>query len=260
MIEYVIYHKNSADGFGAYYAICTQVYNPIGIPCQYGDPVPELPPNASVAVVDFCFSKEEMDKLADQCSHLLVVDHHESSKWLLDWKYPKTAVIWDCNHSCALLTLKYFSDRIPPQLLQYVEDRDLWKLPRSREVSAALASYPQNIDTWDNLIVARLGDEGIAILRANKQYVENQIKKAKMASFGGYMVESTHLVSEVGEALVKKFGFPACVFYHENRDKVKLSFRSDDGSALGLAKKFGGGGHPNAAGASINAVDLRNLW
>ena len=40
-----------------------------------------------------------------------------------------------------------------PRLLQYIQDKDLWewRLPKSREINAALDSYPFDFQVWDNL-------------------------------------------------------------------------------------------------------------
>lgn len=50
---------------------------------NYGDPVPtELVTGRTVFVVDFSFSPEETDTLAELAAGLVVIDHHKTSNWM----------------------------------------------------------------------------------------------------------------------------------------------------------------------------------
>lgn len=82
----------------------------------------------------------ELEQIAALGS-LTVIDHHTSSAWLKD--YPDVAV-HDENHAACALTWGFFQpQRIHPALVQYVEDRDLWRfaLPHSRAVNAYIQLY-----------------------------------------------------------------------------------------------------------------------
>jgi len=56
------------------------------------------------------------------------------------------------------------------------------------------------------------------------------------------------LISDIGDRLCK--GYPFAAMYFESKDKRVYSLRSDEQGidVSKVAEKFGGGGHPRAAG------------
>src|SRR6185312_2660946 len=80
-----------------------------------------------------------------------------------------------------------------PDLIRYVEDRDLWRfaLPDSEAVSAAIASYDQTFEEWDRLAAAPIDDlarEGRAILRYQLRLVDRAVANAYPATIAGQRV------------------------------------------------------------------------
>jgi oligoribonuclease NrnB/cAMP/cGMP phosphodiesterase (DHH superfamily) len=193
------------------------------------------------------------------------VDHHKTA---VNELAGLTYCHVDTNHSGAYLAWRYFfGDEKVPLLLQYVEDRDLWKfeLLFSKEFSANLQSYPRNFDTWDDIgaLVSSAGglssftEAGRAILRSNDQHVERMVARAVKKPIGGYevpVVNASILYSEVGEALWKKFDAPFAAYYFDRGDgKQQWGLRGRPGFDVSeVAKQFGGGGHAEAAGFVID--------
>ena len=153
----------------------------------------------------------------------------------------------------------WFPGEAPPLLIDYVEDRDLWKwqLPQSREVSAALSAHPKEFHIWDNLKVEELADEGAAILRNDRLQVQ------KIAQFSYEHLIMDHIVpvvntpvlmSEACEALLEnnpQADFAGAYFDRREPSKTirKWSLRSNTSFDVSqIAKKLGGGGHVQAAG------------
>ena len=129
-----------------------------------------------------------------------------------------------------------------------VEDRDLWrwKLPDSREVSAALDSYPKRFRVWDRLDVETLAREGTGILRYIRTQVENLAGMAQEQELAGYRVPvvNTSLLERHPEA-----EFAATYWDRDGRRHWSLRSRADgDFDVSQVALKLGGGGHPHAAG------------
>ena len=81
MNTYVLYHANCADGFGAAWAAHLALSGKCHlIPVSYGSPLPpDIPDGSRVYILDFSYSQEIMDALAQRCT-LTVIDHHETSE------------------------------------------------------------------------------------------------------------------------------------------------------------------------------------
>ncbi len=143
-----------------------------------------------------------------------------------------------------------------PWLLQYIQDKDLWtwSLPDSREVNAALASYPYDFRAWDRLTEEALISEGRAILRYENELVGKIAASAVVLPFEGTnvpVVYSSILTSQIGERLSKQHSF--CVIWHDRDGRRYFSMRSreDGADVAAIAARYGGGGHTHAAGFSV---------
>lgn len=269
----VTYHGSCADGFGSAYAAWRH-FGPDGcdfLPAQYGTPPPDESQvrGRDVYLLDFSYKRPAMEWLLGVADTVTIIDHHKSAaKELAGLVAPNARLIFDLDRSGAVLTWQFFFPELHvPLLLLYVEARDLWKfdLPHSREVSAAIASYPHDFTLWDLWIKSgaemSLAVEGAAILRYQNQCVEGAIKHAQEVELLGHQVlavNATHLISEIANRLALGRAFGTCWFLGKD-DKFVLSFRStpDGIDVEELAARLGGGGHPRAAGAEGYALPWR---
>ncbi len=270
----VIYHADCADGFGAAWAAHQALDGLIPgvryLPVKHGEEPPETEPGSRVYILDFSFPRETMQRLVET-RRVILIDHHETALRNVG-DLPGCSV--DPAHSGAVLAWQHFHPREPvPELLRYVEDRDLWKweLPHSREVSAALYSHPMEFAVWDALRVEDLVAEGAAILRENRRTVQALVKDAYLQNLAGYevpVVNTPVLSSEVCEALLETFPdapFAAC-WRQTEPGFVKWSLRSrkDGVNVAEIARSVGtgGGGHPQAAGfiARIHVEEPSNPY
>lgn len=147
-------------------------------------------------------------------------------------------------------------------MLQYIQDRDLWKfeLPHSREVSRYMQSFDMNFLNWtdvaqtfetdfDSIRVAACTMETLATSQVNRI-----ADAAVWGEIDGYcvpIVNTSLLFSEVGEELCKRFPKePFAAYYFDRADcKRQWGLRSRNGFDVStVAKVYGGGGHPAAAG------------
>ena len=254
-MEYVLYHKNCEDGFGAAWVAWKALSDQAEyIPVQHGDSPPELPDSSKVTIVDFSYPREVLVELKQRMDSLWVLDHHKTAAQDLAGL---DFVTMDMQKSGAMLAWEYWFPGEPaPLLLQYIQDRDLWlfHLDNSSEVSAALRSYPKDFELWDSLSVDDLAKDGIAIQRAINVQVLSHVENATLRTVGGYLVpvvNATSYQSEIGEALNIRYPdtpFAAC-FLDRGDGKRQWSLRSKGSFDVGeVAKGFGGGGHRNAAG------------
>lgn len=255
-ITHVLYHAQCWDGFGARFAAEQALGDKAQyIPVSYKDGPPQLPADAKVAIIDFSYPREQLLEFQSKVAGMVVLDHHEKARQQLEGL---PFVVFEQERAGAGLSWAYFhGDKPQPDILKYVEDRDLWKyeLDKSREVSAALGSYPMDTKTWENLDVNNLKTEGAAIQRYKQQLVDGAADRAVMGTVAGHKVPlaqcAPEIRSEVGEALRAKYPDApfAAVNYVEN-GKKQWSLRSQEGGfdVNAVANKFGGGGHKAAAG------------
>lgn len=260
--EVVLYHAECMDGFGAAWALWRRFPKARYVPVKHGFPPPEGLTNRHVVMVDFSYHRETIDEMADRVASLHILDHHVTAQEALaDLPF----AYFDMSKSGAVLAWEWVHAEPVPWLLQYVQDKDLWqwKLESSREISAALSSYPFEFSVWDQLKFDTLKIEGAGILRYENSLLEKIIKAAIVMPFAGYQVPVVHspiLTSQIGEQL--SGNHPFCVIWHQKDRRRYFSLRSREGgiSVAEIAAQFGGGGHTHAAGFSIpldeNSADV----
>lgn len=267
----VLYHGgNCADGFCAAWLLHRAFPRATFQAVQYNQPVPDLPyKDAIIWVVDFCFPIEVMLTLCTLAKRLYLIDHHITNQPIAQHlEQSSVAVVhFSTEHSGSALTWDVLSvfGLLPegetkenrPWVVDFTEDRDIWvwKLPNSRAVSAALATYPHNFEVWDEQSkrpASSLAAEGEAILRYQNQLVEGVLPHARSVTIEGHTVpclNATHLISEIGSRLCQ--GKPFSATYFDRKDGMRVwSLRStEDGLDVGtIAKAMGGGGHLRASG------------
>jgi uncharacterized protein len=210
---------------------------------------------------------------------VVVLDHHKTAQAELDGIVDEfcqrpdlianppgselPVVHFDMNKSGGRLTWEHFFPGKPaPWLVDYTEDRDLWrwKLDWSKEISAFVGSHPFDFRLWDDWSRTGPGserwdtfvDQGAAILRYRDQLVRRAVENATEVELAGHKVKavnSTVLFSEVAGELAKDRPFGAA-YFDRNDGRRQWSLRSRDGGVdvSEVAKRFGGGGHARAAG------------
>lgn len=248
----VLYHADCADGFGAAWALWKKYPDARYIPVKHGQPPPEGLDGAHVMMVDFSYRREVIERLAQSAASLLILDHHVTAQAALaglPYAY------FDVKKSGAVLAWEWAHAEPVPWLLQYVQDKDLWqwRLPDSREMNAALASYPFDFQVWEGLTRDVLKVEGRAILRRDHSLIDKIVEESVLVEFEGETVPAVYspvMTSQIGERLCQ--GFPFCLIWHERDGLRYFSLRSKPGTAdvSALASRYGGGGHVNAAGFS----------
>ena len=207
----------------------------------------------TVIIADYSYPLPVLRELAAVADSLVVIDHHKTAAPYLIGR-PEFETHFDLNKSGAVLAWEFaFPDEPVPELFRYIQDGDLWhwQLPQSREVAAALASYPFEFETWRDLTVDRLRREGVSILRYQNQQIARIRERVGIEEFAGYHVpvlNTSVWQSDLGNLLAQ--GRPFAVLWYETAEERVYSLRStDQGVDVGaLAQAFGGGGHRNAAG------------
>jgi hypothetical protein len=191
--------------FAAHHALaekCEMLFKPV----QYGEPIPykelrEFAPD-QVYILDFSYKAPDLVELMKEFA-VVVIDHHKSAAEDLkgfdeihvaklisqhcpgvneDVESTVDCVAGKCpsnlpvmqgvrviqeNSGCVLAWL-YFNPNEPiPEILHYVQDRDLWKfdLEHSKEINAYIATLPFDFQEWADFFTPLAYDCGKAILR-----------------------------------------------------------------------------------------------
>ena len=264
---YIIYHDECRDGFGAAWAAFTALgrRTPGGNPvyyrgCKHGDHIPMMEADGRVYLLDFSYSLEIMKALHERHGgRVMVLDHHQTARDELEGKVPNCII--DMNRSGAAIAWGYFHPREPlPELLAYVQDRDLWtwQLPDSREINAALEEEPMTFTHWSNLSVDHLRMKGESIRSRVRLIIVDNLKRETTRTIAGTKVpavEASEHVSETAEALLERHPeapFVAVWRRHRKADGRQVnqySLRSAGQTDVAkIAESLGGGGHAAAAG------------
>jgi oligoribonuclease NrnB/cAMP/cGMP phosphodiesterase (DHH superfamily) len=241
--------------------------------------------NDEYIIVDFSFPRDLMIAMNNKAKSMIVIDHHKTAEEIckgLDF------CMFNMNESGASLAWEYFfPDKIIPEVVRYVADRDLWrfKLPFSNKINSYIQSFPMLLDSYEYLNSQLSTQHGIddaivqgeAIDRYKKTMVETICKNAQIRNIGGYIVpvvNASMLFSEIGEWLCNNYKLsyiapglsdtpPFGAYYFDRvKDNVRqwgMRSRGDFDVSV-VAKMYGGGGHKAAAGFQepLNGSILRD--
>ena len=275
----VIYHgRHCPDGFGA--ALAAWLF--------YGDAaeylaldhgqvqsLQDLPDLAGrfVYILDFSFGPELLGAIDAAAARLVLLDHHKSAADKLGGFACRCGVVhFDMAKSGARLAWEFFHpEREVPALLQYVEDRDIWKweFPDSARFLAALDMEPQDFVRWRE--IAGFSPEELAQFMARGGAMDAKYRKlaADIASAAqplvfngieGLMVNAPGLFhSLVGDLLSAQSGTFA-LMWSAGSGGVKVGLRSQRNfDCIALAESLGGGGHAQACGFKLGVERLPEL-
>ena len=196
-------------------------------------------------------------------------------------------IFLDEHRSGAYLTWQWLHlDTEVPLFIKHIDDYDRWqfKLEGTKEINKALWSYtPWSFEQWDKFMLPfaeiDLRLVGEAILRAHNQNVQAVVKnnarkcrilKCSPKPSGEHWeaiidVDATglaancpsHLTSDVGHELANQSGTFGLLWRIDKDNTCICSLRSNgDYDVSAIAKAFGGGGHKNAAGFTIDIQTL----
>ncbi len=247
----------------------------------------------NILFVDFSLKQDAMRLLGALAKSVIVLDHHKTAQeelkpWTINigaggtpsielllarftdpaTQYDVPVVAWfDMQQSGAVMAWKFAeSEERVPEFLALIEDRDLWRFAfddDTKRFSAALRTYPMTFEVWDKLAAEpwKLVEEGEGILRAHNANIEKFIADRYLDVIDGMTVPVVnvpyHYASDTAHALLQKCPeapFAAC-WFRRGDGMIQYSLRSEDSrvDVSEVAKKFGGGGHRNAAGYQVAA-------
>lgn len=257
-MKYVLYHSNCYDGFGSAYAAWKKFGDSAKyIPVSYGAPVPDMPDADEIYILDFSYDANTIVNLTGKCK-VTLIDHHKTAQEKLTglFNHDRLFIKFDMTKSGALLSWEYFHPDVEvPHLIKHISDRDLWKFEMfgSKEVHAALVAHPFDFKVWDNFNTVELIEIGKGCLMFEESVVKKICEKAWIGRVGDHdvpMVNTAAHWSEVGHELLSLYpDAPFVASFTIMKNGTMWSLRSrPEFDCSEVAKKYGGGGHKNAAG------------
>jgi oligoribonuclease NrnB/cAMP/cGMP phosphodiesterase (DHH superfamily) len=276
----ILYHgRNCPDGFAA--ALAAWLFYEgkaefLGL--DHGDikSVADLPAleGRAVYILDFSFSPEIMHGIEERAAKLVMLDHHKSAADKLTGFACRCGVVhFDMKKSGARLAWEFFQSAHPvPDLVRFVEDRDIWvwQYPESAGFLAALDMEPFEFARWhqiatlDALQLASYVERGRAMDEKFRKLASGIAEGAQPISFNGVnglMVNAPGVFhSLIGETLCQKSGTFALMWSVDKSGVVKAGLRSEKGfNCIPLAESMGGGGHAQACGFKMGLERLPEL-
>jgi len=268
----VLYHANCPDGFGAAWSF----YKKYGstakyIPVTHGERPPDVK-GSNVFIVDFCYDRVIMEKLEQESNKLVVLDHHKSAQeQCADLEFCH----FDMNHSGAYLAWQHlFGDDDVPLLIQYVEDRDLWKweLPDTEQILSAVDSFDKTFETWDmlndyldkpdSLKWNKVRSMGEGILQYKNNLIKSLLQNAHSLTILGEEIPAINapfFQSEMASELASGAPYAAAYYFDGSGYKFSLRSRESGRDVSEIASKFGGGGHRAASGFRVVSLSELNI-
>ena len=259
-----IYHKNCFDGFTAAWVFRLLVGEAGWWPATYGDKPPQTE-GREVWIVDFSYPRDEMFAIAAVAKTLYVLDHHKTAEADL-FGLKAQLVRFDMKRCGSSLLWDELAPHTPrPWLVEYVEDRDLWRqaLPDTKAVTAWIAAQPMTFEAWDEMQSdgrAECASRGAAVLRYIEQYGRKAREQARFETIYGQRVPTMNLpymnCSEHVGALLEEHPEAefAAGYFRRADGRWQFSLRSKTFDVSEVARSFGGGGHAGAAGFDVDRL------
>lgn len=257
-------------------------------PMHHGDPwQPEDVAGREVYILDYAFPKAQLFEMARIALSVCQLDHHASASdpWrkqlveqagtgLLVFEDPALSlmVAFDLQKSGARMAWEHFQAGHPvPSAIAHIEDQDTWRfaIPRTRAFCRALRMRPFAFDTWHQVVAdaepachdlyLAFCAEGEAVERFLAIELDRLATSSLLMPVGldtgsalvnGLAINASAVFSsELGHRLAERSGTFGLIWQLGGDGLVRVSLRAaGEVDVARIAERFGGGGHPNAAG------------
>lgn len=298
-VNLVIYHKNCPDGFGAAFAAWLRIgYQAEYVAALYGDAPPDVK-GKHVAIVDFSYPRDVLERMAAEAETLIVLDHHKTAEKTLNGF---DNALFDMTQSGAVLAYRWFhftsSSAVDadwkvaglqaitngvdvPIFFKYIQDRDLWtwQLPNSHEFSAALGQRKFGFQSWLDVFLMTLTptrmdaliEEGRHVITWRDNELRSIAKKARRVRIlgidlmtlnyaGHYHSELGHILCEMSSDNVPATEASLTWFYDLDSRIFRCSLRSSNtGPSIITIAEKFGGGGHHHAAGFEYNGDIREL-
>jgi oligoribonuclease NrnB/cAMP/cGMP phosphodiesterase (DHH superfamily) len=275
-MDAILYHGKCPDGWTAAYIASCKYPEAQLVPLDHGtdfEPTVASLEGKDVLMFDFSFKTRDQNIRASEITKSFhIYDHHKTAQAVLEGLDFAT---FDMNRSGAGLAWDYLFGKDSehkldrPWWVNYTEARDLWRwdsLPTAKDICAYLGTLPFAKEAYDglrNMCSIDAYTLGKGALAHIEHYVREAIQQTKYGELDGHKVGVANVIylncSEVGNAIAETADY-SMTWFENIHGNVQFSLRSiGDFDVSEVAKKYGGGGHKNAAGFSLSLTEGRRL-
>jgi oligoribonuclease NrnB/cAMP/cGMP phosphodiesterase (DHH superfamily) len=224
----------------------------------------------TVIMVDYAPPKAILEQVVSVCKGFYLLDHHITNR---DDLAGQSYAHFDMGKSGVGLAWEYFNpEKTMPRFLQLIQDRDLWskQFPESDVFNNGLSfvladkkTFHEKFTVFDELSdneetkLAEILTIGKLLYEKRNRDISFYLSQTlgKVYHWEGkhvYIVNcSSELISDLGNALANKeeCHFAVLWNYNHQNEEYRISLRSANKvDVSAICKRYGGGGHPNAAG------------
>jgi oligoribonuclease NrnB/cAMP/cGMP phosphodiesterase (DHH superfamily) len=275
----IIYHSRDLDGYASGAILKKKFPQAQLIGYDYGQPLPDLPPNEDIIMADVSFKMDDLMRLALASKSFVWIDHHISA--INDYHKQETApgqlrtVLQDGIAACELCWQWAFPDKEMPYAITLLGMYDTWRNtdPRlwdeeimpfqygARVVCTSPETFPPSFfdssdltEVTDHIHLGKviLDYQGAQDARAAKGAFEFEWKGHKVIAInsGGFSSNAFKSVYDpYKHDIMMPFVFNGILW------KFSLYTTKEDIDCSALAKEMGGGGHRKAAGFEMKSVN-----
>ncbi|MDD5511859.1 MAG: DHHA1 domain-containing protein [Dehalococcoidales bacterium] len=233
------------------------------ISIDYKDDFPfsRIKPGETVVIVDFSLQKPgEFEKLLQITDNLVWIDHHKTAierHGDLDI----AGIRKDGVAGCVLTWDYFYPDGIMPFIVDLIGDYDIWKFKfgdDTRNLQAGIRLYETRPgdDNWINWlnsassIRSLIKDGEIAVLYRTNYYKDLIKSLAFFTEFEGHKAVACNaglVNSQLFDSVQEDYDL-MLPFYFDGKQWTVSIYTTKDIDCSEIAKKYGGGGHKQAAG------------
>jgi len=236
----------------------------IAINYNHQFPFGEIKPNEEVVIVDFSLQKPgDFEKLLEITKRVIWIDHHKTA--IEKWKHLDgniEGIRRDGVAACELTWEYFYPDEPIPPVVELLGDYDIWAFKHGDATNYLQAGIKLNDTKPESGMWAEWLDpeyypdreikEGKVALQYRDNYYAELIKSwAFFTTFEGYKVIACNagsVSSQLFDTVKEDYDIMMPFVFDGKRWTVSVYTKKSDIDCSELAKKYGGGGHRQAAG------------
>ena len=268
----IILHHNDLDGRAAAAIVLMALrdrkddhgYETTVIEMDYNReiPYPRIHKDELVFAVDLALTPDQVNRIGKITNHFFWFDHHKTSlqnvypnvfRGKLDTEKCGCILVWEC----------FFRDKQPPRSLLLIDDYDRWVFNYGEETNhfrfgmETLDHSPEQ-EIWLKLLdideetqlIENIKERGkVAIAFRDNFTADYRRARGFTANFEGHLCYCLNLYNLSSQMFGDKINeFDICIGFVFDGLRYTVGLYSQKLDVSEIAKKYGGGGHPGAAG------------